>query len=104
MAGHHVLHGRSGAAVGHDLETGRGRCLEIEAGELRRGAGNALRGPVRVCLQPRDQFLQVCGRHGLPADDQQRADRQQADRLEVVEHVVLERADGAIDHVRADVT
>ena len=70
---------------------------------MRRGAGarGSLRGLVRVRLQPGDQFLQVVRRHSLLGDDQQRLAGQQRDRLEVVEQIVLQRVDRAVEHVRA---
>ena len=72
------------------------------------GAGPRSCGPggrlVRVVLQPADQFVQLLRRQRRPADDELRAVPDQADRLEVVQDVVLQRIDGTVENMRSPVT
>jgi len=77
--------------------------LEEQAGEMRVAAqaGGRLRRPVRVCFQPSDQLLQIVRRHRLLCDDELRRACEQRHRLEILQHVVIERVDSAVRHVRA---
>ena len=77
--------------------------LEIDAADMRcaAGSGGALRGLVRVGLEPVDQFLEVVRRQGFPHDSELRIGRDQRDRLEIVQHVVWQLVDRAVDHMRA---
>ena len=54
-------------------------------------------------LQPADQFAQILGRQRRLADDELRAVADQRHRLEIVQHVILQRIDRAIEHMRAPV-
>ena len=98
------LHGRRGAAIGHESERRAGHALKVRADDVRRAAGacGSLQGLVRVGLEPRPQFLEIIGGKILARVDQLRIARDERDRREVLEHIVAERIDGAVEHVRAD--
>ncbi len=96
-AGDEVLQRLPGAAIGHHREGGADRLLEQQAADMARraDAGIALRDLALIGLEVGDELLQIVRRRRLLADDEKRLRRDQADRLEVVEQVVLERIDGA---------
>ena len=102
LSGDQVLHRRAAAAIRHERELRAGLLLEEHAADMRGRAdtGMPLRGLVGIGLEPRDQLLEVLRRHRLLGDDHQRLRRQQHDRLEIVQHIVVERHDRAVDHVR----
>jgi hypothetical protein len=101
VAGDLVLDGGAAAAVGHELEAGAGRALEIDRAHMTRAAGSDGRAGclVGICLEPGDQFVEVVRRKILARGDQDRAVGQQRHRFKIVEHVVLDRVDGARAHV-----
>jgi hypothetical protein len=60
-----------------------------------------LRGFVRIGPEPVGQFFEVVGREGFPHHGKLRIGRDQRDRLEIVQHVVWQLIDRAVDYVRA---
>src|SRR5215471_16811651 len=64
------------------------------------GAWVPLRCLIRVGLQPPDKFAQVLRWYRLPCDNQISKSRDQRDRLEIVQQVVLKRIQGAVPDVR----
>src|ERR1700724_3729274 len=99
MARHKILHRRTeAAAIWYELEvrpsfilkerTGNGRCSARASGPERR--------LVRVCLQPGNKLLQIGRLHGLLCDNQERITRDQRDRFEISNEVVLKRKHRAV--------
>jgi hypothetical protein len=60
-------------------------------------AASALRCFVRIYPQPSDQLRQVLRRHGFLCSNELRLSRKQRYRLEIIQHVVLEREDRTVD-------
>jgi hypothetical protein len=81
--------------TGHELEAGAGELLQIGAGDVRRaaGTGGARQCLVRIGLQPRDQFAQIFRRESILRDNELWTVRNQRDRLEIIDEVVLEGID-----------
>src|SRR5262249_26039278 len=105
LPGHQILHGQGGAAVGHELETRARLFLKEDAGDMRHGAGTcrACRRLVRVRLEPGNQFPQVLCGHAILGDDQLRIACDQYNRLEILQHVVLEGVACSVHDMRAEV-
>ena len=106
VPGHQVPHDLGGAgAIRHELESCAGDVLEVDAADVlpRAGPGSALRRLLRVGLEPGDQLFQVPCRQVLACHDDVRVARQARDRLEILQHVVGQRVDRAVDHVRGPV-
>ena len=101
VAGDLVLDRGAAAAIRHELETGVGRALEIDATHMRRAAGadGCGRRLVGVGLEPGDQRLEIVGGKILTRGDEHRAVGQQRYGGKILEHVVLHR----VDRARADV-
>jgi hypothetical protein len=106
LAGDEILHRGPSATVGHELEFRTGDVLEVDAADVGAAAvaGGSLRRGRGVRLEPADQIFQVLCRHGLPGDDELRIGGNQRDRLEIIEHMVRQLIDRAIDHMRAPMT
>ena len=103
LPGDQVLHRRPGAAIGHEL-----KLVPVMLWNKTPLTCAALPTPavpprrlVGVRLQPGDQLLQVVRRQSFLRDDQLRVAGDQRDRLEILQQVVRQRIDGAVDHVRA---
>ena len=105
LTGQQILHRRGGAAVRHEQKPGTRGLLEKYAADMLRTAraGCPLGRLLRVCLEPGDEAPQVIRRNGVLRDDQIRIGRDQRDRLEILQHIVRERIDRAVDHVGAPV-
>ena len=99
-AGQHVLHRRRAAAIEHELEFRAGLFAEVEAADMRAGAGADARRRrlVGIGLEPGNQLLGVVGRQRFLADDHQRRDRQPRYRIEIVGWIPRHR----IERRRAD--
>src|SRR5262249_329730 len=97
MASDFVLNGGAAASIRHELEAGPGRALKIDAAHLGRtaGADGCGRCFVGVCLEPGDQLLEVVRWKIFPGGDEYRAVGQQRYRFKILEHVVLDRVNGA---------
>src|SRR5262249_47331264 len=54
---------------------------------------------VGVCLQPRDQFLQVVRRNGVLCQKDLRGIRHERNRIKIVDHIVGECIDSRIHHM-----
>src|SRR5258706_13734334 len=80
-----------------------GDLLEINLCDLRGRA--CARGTCRslgfVRLQPSDEFLEICRRHVLLGHDQLRIGRKQCDRREILQQVVAQIVDRAVDDMCA---
>src|SRR5439155_2488612 len=102
LPGYQILHGRGRAAVRHVLEASVSKVLEQNPTEVTDAADPccALRGLVRVRLQPSDETFQVIGWHGLSCNNENRIVRKHCDRLKILQHVVLARVKSAIHDVR----
>jgi hypothetical protein len=105
LTGHQILQRRPGAAIRHELETSAGHVLEIDAGDVGRGAraGRSRRDFAFVCFDPPNELGEVLRRHGNLADHDHGIAWQQHDRLEIAQQVVRQRINRAVDHVGAPV-
>src|SRR5712691_2994110 len=96
MSGQYVVHGRRCAAVGHELEARPGLVLEVNTPDVRWAAiaNCAVRGLIRILLEPGNQSFQVFRRQTLSCSEHQRIRRQQSDWLEIHQEVVLGAVNG----------
>ena len=103
LAGNDVLHRRSPAAIGHELEARAGFLLHEGAADVRRAAGARMphRGLVRVRVQPGDEFLQIVRREIFSRDQDLRTIDHHRDRLEIVHHIKRQIEERAVEHMRA---
>src|SRR5262249_4292706 len=90
---------------GHELEILADSGLEIDCGEVRWAPWPSIadRHLVGVCPEPCDQLAQILFRRSLVGDQQLMIARQQRDRLEVLGEVGLQRIDGAVDEMGAEI-
>jgi hypothetical protein len=80
-----------------------GLALQEHAHHMRGGAGarSSLRRHIGIGFEPCDEFRKIVCRHCASSDDQQRLRGQQRDRLEVLQQIVGQRVNRAVEHVRA---
>src|SRR6185437_63606 len=98
MAAEKVLHCRSGAAVGDKRNRNTSDVLKKDTADVpsRADAGRADGGFVR--LQPGHKLTEALGRHGALGNDKLRAARQQNNRLQVLEQVVMQIVNCAVEY------
>src|SRR5580693_7009832 len=102
LLGQQILHRRSIAAIGNELELGAGGLPKRNPGEMAGGADarDADRRLVGIGLEPGDQALQIVCRQALLADDQQRLAANFDDRLEVLQQIEWQMIEAAGQHMR----
>src|SRR5215469_11956369 len=101
--GHQILHRGSTTAIMYKTKVCSRVFLKEQTKDMLGASrtGSPRQRLIRICLQPCDQTLQVVGRHRFPRDHNIRNVCQVSDRCEIVEHVVREPVDGAIEDMRA---
>ena len=85
------------AAIGNELYLLTGRFLKQDAGELSRGILIDEGDLVGIGFHPGDKVFQVVRRQRFLADHQLRIERYQADRIEILHEIVVQRIDDARD-------
>src|SRR5262249_41359764 len=83
-----------------------GISLEKHAGDMQCAARSrrSQRCLAGIRLQPSDQFLQVACRHRLLCDDQKRFAHQRRNGFEILQHIVIDGEDGAVQDMRGPAT
>src|SRR6185437_14891707 len=99
MAAEKVLHCRSGAAVGDKRNRNTSDVLKKDPADVtgRANAGRADDGFVR--LQPTDELNEIFRRYGVLRNDQLRAARQQNNWLQILEQIVMQIVNCAVEYI-----
>jgi hypothetical protein len=92
-------------AIRHQQQTGAGELLEEQPGDMggAADADSAQRCLVGILFQPGNQFGQVARRRCVLGEDHLRGGGDERYRLEIVQQVIGQRVDGAVDHIGAPV-
>ena len=98
------LQRRRRTAIGHHRRGNAERFFQIGTADVRGAAtaGRADQDRGRPRLDPGNQFLKRPGRYLALAENQLRIAGIHRDRFEVLQHIILQRVDGAVDDVRTD--